>query len=168
MHASNLLQAVLKPRHFSSSDMHSTSSSKRNNSNLVNDPCPARQTCLCSPTTHLGSFRCRLHRAPLQQRDHHSASSEDVNPTVSNVPSKQTTLVTAVIPNSQLKMPPIAKDGKRCPSTVNHLSRSVCRKFEARPSRLSRVIMAENPDYEKKDIRELSKLSIKMATVHLA
>lgn len=34
----------------------------------------ARQTsisktnCLCSPTTHAGSFRCRLHRAPSLQR----------------------------------------------------------------------------------------------------
>ncbi|OMO60259.1 hypothetical protein CCACVL1_24301 [Corchorus capsularis] len=24
--------------------------------------------CLCSPTTHVGSFRCRLHRAPSLQR----------------------------------------------------------------------------------------------------
>ncbi|VVB16166.1 unnamed protein product [Arabis nemorensis] len=24
---------------------------------------PARQNCLCSPTTHAGSFRCRHHRA---------------------------------------------------------------------------------------------------------
>lgn len=25
--------------------------------------------CLCSPTTHAGSFRCRLHRGPLLQRN---------------------------------------------------------------------------------------------------
>lgn len=25
-------------------------------------------TCLCSPTTHAGSFRCRLHRIPNLQR----------------------------------------------------------------------------------------------------
>ncbi|KAF5940066.1 hypothetical protein HYC85_021233 [Camellia sinensis] len=24
--------------------------------------------CLCSPTTHAGSFRCRLHRTPTLQR----------------------------------------------------------------------------------------------------
>ncbi|CAA3020297.1 Hypothetical predicted protein [Olea europaea subsp. europaea] len=24
----------------------------------------SRNNCLCSPTTHAGSFRCRLHRAP--------------------------------------------------------------------------------------------------------
>ncbi|KAL1539313.1 hypothetical protein AAHA92_27946 [Salvia divinorum] len=25
-------------------------------------------TCLCSPTTHAGSFRCRLHRSPTLRR----------------------------------------------------------------------------------------------------
>ncbi|KAA8529637.1 hypothetical protein F0562_034263 [Nyssa sinensis] len=28
----------------------------------------AKSNCLCSPTTHAGSFRCRLHRAPSLQR----------------------------------------------------------------------------------------------------
>ncbi|KAJ9708794.1 hypothetical protein PVL29_000689 [Vitis rotundifolia] len=28
----------------------------------------AKTNCLCSPTTHAGSFRCRLHRAPSLQR----------------------------------------------------------------------------------------------------
>lgn len=27
-----------------------------------------KQNCLCSPTTHAGSFRCRLHRSPSLQR----------------------------------------------------------------------------------------------------
>lgn len=27
-----------------------------------------KSNCLCSPTTHAGSFRCRLHRAPSLQR----------------------------------------------------------------------------------------------------
>ncbi|OMP10092.1 hypothetical protein COLO4_04829 [Corchorus olitorius] len=27
-----------------------------------------KTNCLCSPTTHVGSFRCRLHRAPSLQR----------------------------------------------------------------------------------------------------
>ncbi|BFG16330.1 uncharacterized protein Pyn_10504 [Prunus yedoensis var. nudiflora] len=27
-----------------------------------------KNNCLCSPTTHAGSFRCRLHRAPSLQR----------------------------------------------------------------------------------------------------
>ncbi|KMT07723.1 hypothetical protein BVRB_6g148430 [Beta vulgaris subsp. vulgaris] len=28
----------------------------------------AISSCLCSPTTHAGSFRCRLHRSPSLQR----------------------------------------------------------------------------------------------------
>lgn len=28
----------------------------------------AKSNCLCSPTTHAGSFRCRLHRGPSVQR----------------------------------------------------------------------------------------------------
>ncbi|GAV63026.1 hypothetical protein CFOL_v3_06548 [Cephalotus follicularis] len=27
-----------------------------------------QHSCLCAPTTHAGSFRCRLHRAPSLQR----------------------------------------------------------------------------------------------------
>ncbi|KAH6801915.1 hypothetical protein C2S51_033361 [Perilla frutescens var. frutescens] len=27
-----------------------------------------KSTCLCSPTTHAGSFRCRLHRSPTLRR----------------------------------------------------------------------------------------------------
>ncbi|KAL2344397.1 hypothetical protein Fmac_005682 [Flemingia macrophylla] len=27
-----------------------------------------KTNCLCSPTTHAGSFRCRLHRTPSLQR----------------------------------------------------------------------------------------------------
>ncbi|KAL8052665.1 hypothetical protein ABFX02_05G020300 [Erythranthe guttata] len=36
-----------------------------------------KHNCLCSPTTHVGSFRCRLHRLPSLNRtksiDHDSA-----------------------------------------------------------------------------------------------
>ncbi|XLR59173.1 hypothetical protein S83_009845 [Arachis hypogaea] len=35
-----------------------TSMNKNNNNN---------NNCLCSPTTHAGSFRCRLHRSTLQR-----------------------------------------------------------------------------------------------------
>ncbi|KAL5718114.1 Estrogen receptor [Ranunculus cassubicifolius] len=34
----------------------------RQNSNAM------KMNCLCSPTTHAGSFRCRLHRSPSLQR----------------------------------------------------------------------------------------------------
>ncbi|KAE8690839.1 Phototropic-responsive NPH3 family protein [Hibiscus syriacus] len=47
-------------------------------------PSVTRTSCLCSPTKHPGSFRCRLHRAPSLKRtksiDSHSTSKQ-VSPT---------------------------------------------------------------------------------------
>ncbi|KAJ6287570.1 hypothetical protein OIU78_003956 [Salix suchowensis] len=37
-------------------------------SGLQRQPSAAKSSCLCSPTSHAGSFRCRLHRAPSLQR----------------------------------------------------------------------------------------------------
>ncbi|KAK4399681.1 hypothetical protein Sango_1074200 [Sesamum angolense] len=42
-----------------------------------------KHNCLCSPTTHPGSFRCRLHRTPSLQRtksiDSHDSQSKVAN-----------------------------------------------------------------------------------------
>ncbi|XVF43905.1 hypothetical protein PTKIN_Ptkin02bG0078600 [Pterospermum kingtungense] len=50
-------------------------------SGLSRQPSVTKTNCLCSPTTHPGSFRCRLHRAPSLQRtksiDSQSASLRD-------------------------------------------------------------------------------------------
>ncbi|XP_004509675.1 uncharacterized protein [Cicer arietinum] len=35
---------------------------------LMRQPSMTKTNCLCSPTTHPGSFRCRLHRTPSLQR----------------------------------------------------------------------------------------------------
>lgn len=35
---------------------------------LMRQPSMTKTNCLCSPTTHTGSFRCRLHRTPSLQR----------------------------------------------------------------------------------------------------
>ncbi|CAJ1940219.1 unnamed protein product [Sphenostylis stenocarpa] len=35
---------------------------------LQRQPSMTKTNCLCSPTTHAGSFRCRLHRTPSLQR----------------------------------------------------------------------------------------------------
>ncbi|KAJ9176316.1 hypothetical protein P3X46_011643 [Hevea brasiliensis] len=35
---------------------------------LTRQPSATKNNCLCSPTSHAGSFRCRLHRAPSLQR----------------------------------------------------------------------------------------------------
>ncbi|OVA19743.1 hypothetical protein BVC80_9059g67 [Macleaya cordata] len=36
----------------------------------------AKSNCLCSPTTHVGSFRCRLHRNPDLSRSGNSIGSK--------------------------------------------------------------------------------------------
>ncbi|KAJ1399523.1 hypothetical protein SESBI_30286 [Sesbania bispinosa] len=35
---------------------------------LTRQPSMTKTNCLCSPTTHAGSFRCRLHRTPSLHR----------------------------------------------------------------------------------------------------
>jgi hypothetical protein len=40
----------------------------RNENGLMRQPSMTKTNCLCSPTTHPGSFRCRLHRTPSLQR----------------------------------------------------------------------------------------------------
>lgn len=80
MHASNLLKAVLKPRTLSAaSRQRSVSDGGRERRSLSPDnrlpppvlaarkaasvaPVVKKMTCMCSPTNHPGSFRCRYHR----------------------------------------------------------------------------------------------------------
>ncbi|GFP97508.1 hypothetical protein PHJA_001894900 [Phtheirospermum japonicum] len=38
-----------------------------------------KSNCLCSPTTHVGSFRCRLHRGPSLQRTRSMDSQPKLN-----------------------------------------------------------------------------------------
>ncbi|KAI3435172.1 uncharacterized protein J3R85_006405 [Psidium guajava] len=56
-------------------------------SSLTRQPSATKNACLCSPTTHPGSFRCRLHRTPSLQRtrsmDTSSTSIQD-SPTKSS------------------------------------------------------------------------------------
>ncbi|KAK8482945.1 hypothetical protein V6N13_090417 [Hibiscus sabdariffa] len=54
-------------------------------SGLGRQPSVTKTNCLCSPTTHPGSFRCRLHRAPSLRRtksiDSQSTTSKQSSPT---------------------------------------------------------------------------------------
>lgn len=85
MHASNLLKAVLKPRSMSAKSSKNSSSlgdhGAKSKRSMSFDSCltsaasitakkllsasssTVKMTCMCSPTNHPGSFRCRLHRA---------------------------------------------------------------------------------------------------------
>lgn len=80
MNASKLLKAVLRPRSIQTnsgrgpavSDGPSPRRSLSPDSRLPKDftskrsSSPAKMTCMCSPTNHPGSFRCRFHRARKQ------------------------------------------------------------------------------------------------------
>lgn len=112
MHASNLLKAVLKPRSLSSTtsgrkqslvtpqnevttkgkrissldhSLPSATSVIARKSSHSSSP-PAKVTCLCSPTNHPGSFRCRHHRTgnPLGSA---SASSSKASGASSRAPA---------------------------------------------------------------------------------
>ncbi|XP_022727033.1 uncharacterized protein LOC111282975 [Durio zibethinus] len=49
-------------------ESHPAPASGQGASGLSRQPSVTKTSCLCSPTTHAGSFRCRLHRAPSLQR----------------------------------------------------------------------------------------------------
>jgi hypothetical protein len=112
MHASNLLKAVLKPRSLSSTtsgrkqslvtpqnevttkgkrissldhSLPSATSVIARKSSHSSSP-PVKVTCLCSPTNHPGSFRCRHHRTgnPLGSA---SASSSKASGASSRAPT---------------------------------------------------------------------------------
>ncbi|CBI18642.3 unnamed protein product, partial [Vitis vinifera] len=59
---------------------------------LTRQPSNAKSNCLCSPTTHAGSFRCRLHRAPSLQRTKSmdSASQRESFPKVNSASGNTT------------------------------------------------------------------------------
>ncbi|XP_024377480.1 uncharacterized protein [Physcomitrium patens] len=81
MNASKLLKAVLRPRSLQTnvgrsptvSDGPSSRRSLSPDSRLPKDlaskrsSSPVKMTCMCSPTNHPGSFRCRFHRAQKQR-----------------------------------------------------------------------------------------------------
>ncbi|KAE8665010.1 Phototropic-responsive NPH3 family protein [Hibiscus syriacus] len=52
---------------------------------LSRQPSMTKNNCLCSPTMHAGSFRCRVHRAPTLQR---TKSIESQSATVDDNTSK--------------------------------------------------------------------------------
>ncbi|GFP87551.1 hypothetical protein PHJA_000898800 [Phtheirospermum japonicum] len=53
----------------------SPNSSTVSNGGLARQGSVTKYSCLCSPTTHVGSFRCRLHRSPILRRN------KSINPT---------------------------------------------------------------------------------------
>ena len=44
--------------------------------------CSEKRECLCSPTTHVGSFRCRQHRVDTMRHSNSVGSSRDFKPSL--------------------------------------------------------------------------------------
>ncbi|XP_030496299.2 uncharacterized protein LOC115712189 [Cannabis sativa] len=66
-------------------------------SGLTRQASVTKNNCLCSPTTHAGSFRCRLHRAPSLQR----TKSIDTNANLRESKPNITTTTTSTTTNVQ-------------------------------------------------------------------
>ncbi|GMH31112.1 hypothetical protein Nepgr_032955 [Nepenthes gracilis] len=60
-------------------------------SGLTRQPSITKGNCLCSPTSHAGSFRCRLHRASSLQRTRiiDSATQVDAPPAKAPTPTNE-------------------------------------------------------------------------------
>lgn len=145
MHVSNLLKAVLKPCNFSSKPSNQPMNAPKTASGGPRLPEPRKvlnkqlqekkrpsshpkMTCLCAPTTHPGSFRCRMHRASLAcsitRETPHLSTPKPVQRSHNNICGQKQVVPTMLwlAPNPQR-------------------SRS-----RPRPSRLSRVVVATQSD----------------------
>ncbi|KNA10845.1 hypothetical protein SOVF_140620 [Spinacia oleracea] len=68
----NLSPTTPAPFRISLSRSHSPNSRVSVRDHVVSKPASIKRTCMCSPTSHPGSFRCSMHRNA--SRDSHSAS----------------------------------------------------------------------------------------------
>ncbi|CAL9113945.1 unnamed protein product [Musa textilis] len=98
---------------------------------------PVRRTCLCAPTTHPGSFRCRLHKG---LHTHHAAVSS---------PSNRLNARRSAMTNSLVRIGAVEGDWvKRALAALIRPSSHQQRRradFHPRPSRLSRMSKADGP-----------------------
>lgn len=148
MHVSNLLKAVLKPCNLSAkSSKQSTAASKNidygarpilepkkllntqlQEKKILPSHATPKTRCLCAPTTHPGSFRCRLHRAT---RSKSSAGEMQLLLTTSPRPTQQKSISGN---SSQKHVVPTMLWQTPTPHS------------RPRPSRLSRVVVATQSD----------------------
>ncbi|KAL5985594.1 hypothetical protein ACLOJK_027580 [Asimina triloba] len=102
-------------------------------------PPPRRRTCMCSPTTHPGSFRCSLHKNSSFSTSHHHAVSS---------PSNRLNARRSAMTNSLVRIGTVEGDWvKRAlaalirPSSHQQRRRAA---FQPRPSRLSVMSRADD------------------------
>ncbi|XP_073110914.1 uncharacterized protein [Elaeis guineensis] len=70
-----------------------------NTSSSTSKPQTPSRSCLCSPTTHPGSFRCKLHRGARKHSGAHSGSAESKG--AAKARSMRALLMQIVRPTSQ-------------------------------------------------------------------
>ncbi|KAG0556212.1 hypothetical protein KC19_11G035400 [Ceratodon purpureus] len=158
MHASKLLKGVLISRtlNSTSSNQESSSASSPNSTpargkrafssdnaltstSLIpkKTSSPVKTTCLCAPTKHAGSFRCRLHRVTQKHWDgrqiHPTSTSTAAASSSASLPANENSGTVGVIT-------PWA-NGVAVPTTG-----CMSRTGAARPSRLRMVVVAAQPD----------------------
>ncbi|XP_030534197.1 uncharacterized protein LOC115743520 [Rhodamnia argentea] len=104
---------------------------------------PAKKTCMCSPTTHPGSFRCSLHKNSVGGgggSGHHGQSA--------SFPSNRLNMRRSAMTNSIVRIGGVEGELMRRSLTAlirpssHHLRRRAA--FEPRPSRLSAMSKAED------------------------
>jgi len=144
MHASNLLKAVLKPQAPSSGEKSTsvtpcavTPSTKISTKKAAKigkvstETPPVKMTCLCAPTKHAGSFRCRFHRSQTQLGANPVPSSsppktKDLEVVVSVTESRICSIMPEIIlkPVVSLPAPPpnsMARSPRRGTSRLNRM-----------------------------------------------
>ncbi|BBM99524.1 hypothetical protein MPTK1_1g21860 [Marchantia polymorpha subsp. ruderalis] len=167
MHASNLLKAVLKPRSITSSSSGqslNTKDSKSRSGPRASTPetslslsvskkattaAPAKMSCLCAPTNHAGSFRCRLHRGgqqswggkPITPAAPAPKPSPPSPPAAESRPSASSPVAPLPVPTENGLSKRLLHQSPRQLSN-NFAHPHTHRSCDARPSRLSKVSVA--------------------------
>ncbi|KAE8709166.1 putative disease resistance protein [Hibiscus syriacus] len=103
-----------------------------------------KRTCLCSPTTHLGSFRCPLHKGFPLSRNHPNAPQQST-PTSFN-PGSPLNLRRLALKNSLIRIGELVKRTLTARITIRPSSHQQRRPatFHPRPSRLSIMSKADD------------------------
>lgn len=160
MHASNLLKAVLKPRSINSSggqSLNSKESSKSRGPRAASPdsglslsvpkkggppPKPAvKMSCLCAPTNHAGSFRCRLHRGTQSSWGGRPVPAGGPGPKSVSSPKGSSTTTDGENGTSKRVLPQLPRQPTAMAVAPAHQS-----SHTSRPSRLSRCSAASDVD----------------------
>lgn len=99
-----------------------------------------KKTCLCSPTTHPGSFRCSLHKnSPPQQTQSHSNAYSLKNLTIQRSAMKNSLVRIGTVEGDLVK--------RALAALIRPSSHQIRRRtdFQPKPSRLSVMSKAEGP-----------------------